>query len=89
MYDGGLYQFFQRNGFKPHSARVILDKQTKNHKGFGYVTFNAKQDAAAAMEKLNNMQLEGKRIRIMWADNQHDYNKEANLVVKNIDASVT
>ena len=37
VYDIQLFKFFERNGFKPLRAKAILDKMTKEHRGFGYV----------------------------------------------------
>ena len=39
VYDSELFNFFKRNGFEPKNVKVILDKDTKAHKGFAYACF--------------------------------------------------
>jgi RNA recognition motif-containing protein len=70
VYDMELYKFFERNGFKPYKAKAIIDHLTKKHKGFGYVAFEKKEDAQAAMDKLNFFSIGDKQIRITWKQNK-------------------
>ncbi len=44
------------------SARVITDRMTGRSKGFGFVEMGSQDEAEAAMEKLNNSQLEGRTL---------------------------
>ena len=46
------------------NALVVLDKETRESKGYGFVTFADAEDAQAAKNSLNGTELEGKRIRI-------------------------
>lgn len=43
-------------------ADVIHDKMTGKHKGFGFVEFSSEDEAKAAVEKLNNTELDGRTI---------------------------
>ena len=54
VYDSELFGFFERAGFRPHKAKVVIDKMTKKHKGFGFVAFHKLEDAEKAMEALNH-----------------------------------
>ena len=44
------------------SARVITDRMTGRSKGFGFVEMASQDEAQAAMDKLNNSQLEGRTL---------------------------
>lgn len=50
VYDSELYNFFNVRGFRPHKAKVIMDKVTNAHKGFGLVQFLKQEDADKALE---------------------------------------
>ena len=43
-------------------ADVIHDKMTGKHKGFGFVEFASEAEAKAAVDKLNNTELDGRTI---------------------------
>lgn len=49
-------------------ALVVLDKETKESKGYGFVTFADVEDAQRAREELNNTKLQGKKITIEGAE---------------------
>jgi RNA recognition motif-containing protein len=92
MYDSELYNFFARHGFKPKKAKVIFDKATNKHKGFGYVAFVHKEDAARALETLQHSAIGKSQIRLMWKQSKGDvknFKKEANVFVKDLEKSVT
>lgn len=44
------------------SAKVIIDKMTGKSKGFGFVEFSSEAEAQAAVDKLNNTELDGRTI---------------------------
>ncbi|KAK2875360.1 hypothetical protein FQN49_001654 [Arthroderma sp. PD_2] len=52
-------------------ATVVLDPQTKQSKGYGFVTFTDHEDAELAAKELNNSVLEGKKIKIELAEPRH------------------
>ena len=44
------------------SAKVIMDRDTGRSKGFGFVEMETDEDAAKAVEQLNNSDLSGRSI---------------------------
>ncbi len=49
------------------SAMVIMDKMTGKSKGFGFVEFSSEAEAQAAVEKLNQSELDGRAIFVQVA----------------------
>ena len=44
------------------SAKVIIDRETNRSKGFGFVEFDDDEAAKAAINKLNNSEMNGRTI---------------------------
>ncbi|CAI6228261.1 unnamed protein product [Periconia digitata] len=65
-----LTEFFSENYPIKH-ALVVLDKDTKESKGYGFVTFADAEDALRAKEELDKSELRGKRMRIDLAESRH------------------
>lgn len=57
-----------RTAFEPFGevadARVITDRETGRSRGFGFVTFEADEHAATAIEKMNGAEVDGRNIRV-------------------------
>jgi RNA recognition motif-containing protein len=49
------------------SANVVLDKETRRSKGFGFVEMKNDEEAREAMAKLNDTELDGRRINVSEA----------------------
>ena len=45
-------------------AKVIMDRETGRPRGFGFVTMGSASDADAAVDKLNEYELQGRNIRV-------------------------
>ncbi|KAL4884265.1 hypothetical protein BJY04DRAFT_215694 [Aspergillus karnatakaensis] len=45
-------------------AIVMKDRDTGRSRGFGFVTFASEQEADAALNALNDQELDGRRIRV-------------------------
>jgi nucleolar protein 4 len=52
-------------------ATVVLDPQTKESRGYGFVTFVDPEDAQQAATELNNSLLEGRKIKVEVAEPRH------------------
>lgn len=65
-----LTEFFS-DSFPVKNALVVLDKETKESKGYGFVTFADVEDAQRALEELNGANLQGKKIRLESAESRH------------------
>lgn len=49
------------------SANVVFDKFTKRSKGFGFVEFTTEEEAAKAMQSLDQYELDGRKIAVKEA----------------------
>ena len=66
MTDADLNSIFSAYGAVA-SANVVIDKFSKRSKGFGFVEFESEEDAAKAMEALNNSEQMGRNIAVKEA----------------------
>lgn len=69
--------------------KVMRDSYTKKSRGFAFVTFENKEEAEEACEKLNHIYLNGREINVYMKRKTHELNKEANLFIKNLELSIT
>ena len=62
--------------FAPHgtvvSAQVISDRETGRSKGFGFVEMSSDAEVAAAIQALNNHQIDGRAIVVNEARPRED-----------------
>ncbi len=61
--EDGLRQYFSQYGEVTESF-VATDKMSDRSKGFGFVTFKTEEAAAAAVEKGNGAQIDGRAIKV-------------------------
>ncbi|KAJ7502786.1 RNA-binding domain-containing protein [Mycena galericulata] len=47
---------------------VMKDRETGRSRGFGFVTFNSSQEADAAINGLNDQELDGRRLKVNLAN---------------------
>lgn len=59
--DDDLQQLFAQYGTVA-SAKVMTDRETGRSRGFGFVEFDNDDEAKAAIDALNNSELEGRNI---------------------------
>lgn len=69
--DDQLRDFFTSIG-KVVSATVATDRETGRSKGFGFVEMGSPEEAQAAIDKLNNQELEGRAIIVNEARPRED-----------------
>jgi len=48
-------------------VRIITDRETRRSKGFGFVEFETVEEAKAALEALQGKEIDGREIRIDFA----------------------
>ena len=61
--DDALKEHFEQCG-EVTDAKVITERETGRSRGFGFITFADADMAAAAVEKLNESELDGRSIRV-------------------------
>ena len=66
MSDADLNSIFSAYG-TVISANVVIDKFSKRSKGFGFVEFENDEDAAKAMQALDNSEQMGRNIAVKEA----------------------
>ncbi len=54
------------------SAKVVTDRDSGRSRGFGFVEFDDDKEADAAIEKLNNSELDGRTITVNEARPKED-----------------
>ena len=54
------------------SAKVVTDRDTGRSRGFGFVEFDDDKEADAAIEKLNDSELDGRNITVNDARPKED-----------------
>lgn len=69
--DDGLSAYFGTVGTVA-SAKVVTDRETGRSRGFGFVEFEDDAEADAAIEKLNNTELDGRTIIVNEARPRED-----------------
>lgn len=50
------------------SCTLVMDKETGNSKGFGFIKMSRQGDAKAAMKSLNGKDVAGSKIRVKKAE---------------------
>ncbi|MEI7682700.1 MAG: RNA-binding protein [Candidatus Saccharibacteria bacterium] len=64
--DDQLKDFFSAAGTVV-SAKVITDRDTNRSKGFGFVEMSSDEEAKAAVDQLNDKELDGRNINVSEA----------------------
>jgi RNA recognition motif-containing protein len=64
--DEKLTEVFSKFG-NVTSASVITDRHSGRSKGFGFVEFEKDEEAAKAIEEMNEKELEGRNIKVAEA----------------------
>jgi RNA recognition motif-containing protein len=64
--DDNLRTMFSQYG-AVSSAKVIMDRETGRSRGFGFVEMQTTSEAEAAMQALNNKEIEGRSMSVSVA----------------------
>jgi RNA recognition motif-containing protein len=75
LFVGGLPYTTTEETLKAHfeqigtvvSVKIIIDKETGNSKGFGFVEMSSPEAVTEAIEKLNDTEVDGRKIRVSEA----------------------
>lgn len=62
-----LKMWFSEFGTVEH-VNVVMDRDTGQSKGYGFVQMSSDQEAAAAMEALNNKEVDGRNLKVAPAN---------------------
>ncbi|TPR03463.1 hypothetical protein CAN33_000260 [Aspergillus niger] len=65
-----LTEYFSQSYVIKHAV-AVTDPETKQSKGYGFVTFADIEDAKAALEEFNGSVFEGKKIKVEYAQPRH------------------
>lgn len=69
--DDGLKTHFAQCG-NVVSASVVMERETGRSRGFGFVEFSTAEEATAAVEKLNGVELDGRALNVSEARERAD-----------------
>lgn len=61
MSDDDLAELFKEYG-TVDSARIIMDRETNRSRGFGFVEMSSDEEADAAINGLNNTEVDGRSL---------------------------
>ena len=54
------------------SAKIMVDRETRKSRGYGFVNFDNPHDAAKAMHAMNGHQVAGKRLKVQIKKEKHN-----------------
>ena len=74
-FDGVLKSLEEDIRFKP-----VLDKETKECRGFGFATANNEQSANSLIEKLNGFEFQGSKLRVEKSEKKDSASNKRNPV---------
>jgi RNA recognition motif-containing protein len=84
--EDSLSDLFSEVG-KVSSVKIVRDFNTNQSRGFGFVEMSTQEEAEAAMEKLNDQEFSGRRLRLDWAQERKpkrdDYNRDRGFGSRN------
>ena len=59
--------------------KAVLDKETKECRGFGFATTNNEENANLIIEKLNGFEFNGSKLRVELSEKKDSSNKRNNI----------
>jgi len=58
--------------------KAVLDKETKESRGFGFATTNDEQDASLLIQKLNGFEFNGSKLRVELSEKKDSASNKRN-----------
>jgi len=58
--------------------KAVLDKETKESRGFGFATTNNEQDASLLIQKLNGFEFNGSKLRVELSEKKDSASNKRN-----------
>jgi len=71
MTEDALRELFEQHG-EVVSVKIVKDRFSGRSKGFGFVEMASKEEGEAAIQKLNDSEVEGRNIRVNFARPRND-----------------
>jgi len=71
MTEDALRELFEQHG-EVVSVKIVKDRFSGRSKGFGFVEMASKEEGEAAIQKLNDSEIEGRNIRVNFARPRND-----------------
>jgi RNA recognition motif-containing protein len=62
--DADLKKFMEEKGINPKEVKIITDKYSGRSKGFGFAEFDTDEQAQAAIDALNEQELNGRKLTV-------------------------
>lgn len=89
FFDLDFFKFFTSKGYKVKNAKIVFDSKTNKSRCYGYLQFVDQAEADRCLKEMNNQTLMGSALRIVKSESNPIFNKDSNLLVKNIALDVT
>jgi cold-inducible RNA-binding protein len=68
--DEDLRNWFSSNSIQPAGVAIVKHRVTGKSRGFGFADFDRPEDAEAAVNALNGMELQGRRLMLSLAHSE-------------------
>jgi len=62
--ENSVRSLFEQNERKVEEVKLITDRDTGRPRGFGFVEMGSNEDADAAIQELNEFELEGRKLTV-------------------------
>lgn len=82
-FDNDLFKFFKNKGFNLRNAQVMLNRETRKSKCFGYLNFYTEDEANRCLTEMNNATLNGRQV-VLSKKKSNSFDSQANIIILNI-----